>query len=158
MSTAATRRYGWSASTKAKKQRSRRAPTDEEPLDAAIRGEFIDCVRRHFRTFRHRHPQAAWALWARGPCGRVWSSRAMCRRSLTCSTRRRELRANISAIRHAGSGRHWLCVASICRANSMRSADRRFWPYRTMQFQYSVHWRKPGCPPFDRSPGRSLPG
>ncbi|KFB68134.1 sigma-70 family RNA polymerase sigma factor [Candidatus Accumulibacter vicinus] len=40
-------------------------PADEEPLDAAIRGEFIDCVRRHFRTFRHRHPQAAWALWAR---------------------------------------------------------------------------------------------
>lgn len=40
-------------------------PADEEPLDAAIRAEFIDCVQRHFQRFRHRHPQAAWALWAR---------------------------------------------------------------------------------------------
>lgn len=36
-----------------------------DPVSQVLREQSDDCVRRQFEAFRHRHPQPAWALWAR---------------------------------------------------------------------------------------------
>jgi len=42
------------------------APSDlGDPSALLLRNQSDDCVRHQFEAFRRRHPQPAWALWAR---------------------------------------------------------------------------------------------